>query len=63
MDTATFGLDSQFLVKGVGNSNVKSYFDFMVDSAVIFGADRNIAVYELRESLEFEINLAKVLLT
>lgn len=60
MDGATFGLESQFLLNGLDNANVKSYFDFMIDVAVIFGADRNNAIHELRDSLQFEINLAKV---
>lgn len=60
MDTATFGLDSQFLLKGIENSNVKSYSNFMVDAAVILGADRKTAEHELRDSLQFEMNLAKV---
>lgn len=60
VDTATFGLDSQFLLKGMENSNVKSYFNFMVDAAVIFGAARKNAEHELRDSLQFEMNLAKV---
>jgi predicted metalloendopeptidase len=32
----------------------------MVDIAVLFGADRQRAVKELRESLDFEISLAKI---
>lgn len=32
----------------------------MVDIAVLFGADRDRATRELKESLEFEIKLANV---
>lgn len=32
----------------------------MVDIAVLFGADRSRAVKELKESLDFEIGLAKI---
>lgn len=42
---------------------VKSYYDFMVDSAVIFGANRSNAEIEFLDVLQFEIELAKILLT
>jgi len=32
----------------------------MLDIAVLFGADRQRAIKEMRESLEFEIELAKI---
>jgi len=35
----------------------------MVDIAVLFGADRQSAAKELRESLDFEISLAKISMT
>lgn len=47
-------------MKGLQHSHVKAYFDYMVDMAVIFGADRTEAEFELLESLRFEIELAKV---
>lgn len=50
----------EFLVKGIEDTNVKAYYDFMVDSAVIFGANKSIAERELLDSLKFEIELAKV---
>lgn len=50
----------EFLVKGINDTNVKAYFDFMVDAAVIFGANRSVAEHELLDSLNFEIELAKV---
>lgn len=42
---------------------VKSYYDFMVDSAVIFGANRSNAEIEFLDVLQFEMELAKVSLT
>lgn len=41
--------------------NVKAYYEFMVDAAVVFGANRSVAEQELLDSLRFEIELAKVL--
>lgn len=42
--------------------NVKAYYEFMVDAAVVFGANKNVAELELLDSLRFEMELAKVLL-
>lgn len=50
----------EFLAKGIQDTNVKAYYDFMVDVAVIFGANRSAAEHELLDSLNFEIELAKV---
>lgn len=39
---------------------MKAYYEYMVDIAVMFGADRMRAERELGESLDFEIALANV---
>lgn len=61
IDQPEFGLRMEFLVKGIEDTNVKAYFDFMVDAAVIFGANRSVAERELMDSLNFETELAKVI--
>ena len=48
---------------GTDDKVVAGYYRYMVDIAVIFGADRDRAAKELRESLNFEIRLAKISLT
>lgn len=48
------------MVKGIDEPLVQAYLNFMVDNAVIFGANRTAAEKELKEALEFEIQLAKV---
>lgn len=63
IDRGTYGIFRKFLTIGLQHSHVKAYLDFMVDVAVIFGADRTDAEYELLESLRFEMELAKVLKT
>ncbi|CAH1183162.1 unnamed protein product [Phaedon cochleariae] len=60
IDQASLGLRREFLTKGLDDKIVKAYYDYMVDLAVLFGADRDRAVRELRESLEFEIKLANI---
>lgn len=60
MDEATLGLSRQLLIGGLNDSLTKAYYDYMVDMAVIFGAEQSRAETELRESLNFEISLANV---
>lgn len=60
IDQTSLGLAREFLVKGFDEKLVKSYHNFMVDNAVIFGADKERAEKELKESLEFEMKLASV---
>lgn len=60
LDQPEFGLRMEFLVRGIEDTNVKAYYDFMVDAAVIFGANKSDAERELLDSLKFEIELAKV---
>lgn len=50
----------EFLKRGINDTNVKAYYEFMVDASVIFGANRSIAERELLDSLQFEIELAKI---
>ncbi|KAG4071253.1 hypothetical protein HA402_003957 [Bradysia odoriphaga] len=60
VDQPSFGLNLEFLIKGVEDKIVKAYYDYMVDTAVIYGADRKVAEAELLEALEFEIALANI---
>ncbi|XP_065215808.1 neprilysin-2 isoform X2 [Planococcus citri] len=60
IDQASLGLSREYLVKGLDEKIVAAYYKYMVDIAVLFGADRNRATKELRESLDFEIQLANI---
>ncbi|XP_022914109.1 neprilysin-2 isoform X2 [Onthophagus taurus] len=60
LDQASLGLRREFLIKGVEDKLVKAYYDYMVDIAVIFGANKTNAEKELKESLDFEIKLANI---
>ncbi|XP_029343547.1 neprilysin-2 [Acyrthosiphon pisum] len=60
MDKASLGLKSEYLVKGKDHEVVEKYYKYIVDIAVLFGADRQRATKELSESLDFEIELAKI---
>lgn len=54
------GISREFLLRGINDSVVTAYYDYMVDMAVIFGADRETAKDEMMDALEFEISLANV---
>ena len=60
VDKPSFGLYGEYLLKGFESEEVKAYFKYQVDVAVIYGADRERAEQEMREALEFEISLANV---
>lgn len=60
LDQASLSLSREYLVKGMEEKLVAALYSYMVDIAVLFGADRDRAQKELKESLEFEIKLANV---
>lgn len=60
LDEASLGLSRQLLIGGMNDSLTKAYYEYMVDMAVIFGAEKIRAKTELHDSLQFEINLANV---
>lgn len=60
IDKPTFGLDKKLLIEGQNDTNVKAYFNFMIDAAVVLGANRNRAEDELIDALRFEQDLAEV---
>lgn len=57
---ASPGLDKELLLKGVNDTNVQAYLQFMIDVAVMFGANRTSAQDEMLKVLEFEESLAEV---
>jgi len=60
IDQASTGISREYLVKGWNNTIVKAYYSYMVDMAVIFGADKSRAEKEMRDSLNLEIALAEI---
>jgi membrane metallo-endopeptidase-like protein 1 len=57
-DQAGLGLLREYLVLRVVNKEVKNYFRYMVDTAVMLGADQKTAEAELEKSVQFEVDLA-----
>ncbi|KAK5647011.1 hypothetical protein RI129_005475 [Pyrocoelia pectoralis] len=62
-DQAKLSLDREHLVNGFDDKFVQSYYRYIVDLAVILGANITTAVKELEESVKFEIALAKITLS
>jgi len=60
LDQASLSLSREYLVKGMEEKLVQALYSYMVDIAVMFGADRERARKELMESLNFEIKLANI---
>ncbi|CAK9798490.1 Nep2 [Anthophora plagiata] len=60
LDQASLGLSREYLSKGFEDKIVQAYYSYMVDIAVILGANKTVAKSELRESLDFEMKLANI---
>ncbi|XP_008554181.1 neprilysin-2 isoform X1 [Microplitis demolitor] len=60
LDQASLGLSREYLSKGFDDKIVKEYYRYMVDIAVILGAERERAEEELMTSLKFEMKLANI---
>lgn len=48
------------MIKGINDSIVQAYQSFQIDTAIIYGAEKEVAEKEMKEALDFEITLAKV---
>ena len=59
-DQADLGLSKEYWDKGMEEPEVKAYFQYMIDTAVLFGANEEIARSELEEVMNFESKLAKI---
>ncbi len=59
-DQARTGMSRVYLLKGVNDTDVKAYFNYMVSMAELLGADRGTAETELRNVLKLEIALANI---
>lgn len=60
MDESNFALEREYILEGLNNTAVKAYYKFMVEMAMILGADKKIAEEELLKSLLFELELIQV---
>jgi hypothetical protein len=60
IDQASLGLSREYLINKLDEPFVVAYHSYQVDLAVMFGADRARAEAEMKDALNFEIELAEV---
>ncbi|RXG71041.1 Membrane metallo-endopeptidase-like 1 [Armadillidium vulgare] len=62
LDQPPLGMPSRkYLMKGFNDSDVKAYHKYQISLAMKLGAEKKRAVEELRDALQFEMDLAKYL--
>ena len=59
LDQADLGMSREYLMKGFDDKDVQFYYRFMLETAILFGAEPDRAKKEMKEALLFEIQLAK----
>ena len=59
-DQANLGLSKEYWDKGLDEPEVKAYFQYMVDAAVLLGAEETQAKVELEKVRDFEMRLANI---
>ncbi|XP_044017351.1 neprilysin-2-like [Aphidius gifuensis] len=60
IDQPTLGLSEKYFSKGIHDKIVNAYYNYMVDIAVIFGANEQQAQVELKKVLLLEMNIARI---
>lgn len=60
LDQPILGIEREYLINGFDDEIVQAYYNYHVDTAVIYGADRFYAEMEVKRVLNFEMDLAKV---
>jgi membrane metallo-endopeptidase-like protein 1 len=51
---------AEYYLLGLGHPIMQTYYNLLVNVATLLGADRNRAKREMKELIEFEIELAAV---
>ena len=63
LDQPTLGISREYLVAGLQHREVAAYLSYMVDIAIMLGADRQQAEVEMLEVVQFEMELANISLS
>jgi neprilysin len=63
VDQPQLAIDREYLIKGFEDEIVKAYYNYHVDTMILYGADRFNAEIEAKKVLMFEMDLAQVNLT
>ncbi|XP_043483808.1 neprilysin-2-like [Leptopilina heterotoma] len=59
IDHPKLGLSTPFLIREFNDTFVRAYYKYMIDVAVLLGANKTRAQKEMRDLMEFHIELAK----
>ena len=59
VDQFSPGLSREYLIKGFEDKDVQAYYNYMVNMAVLLGAERARAEQEMKEALMLELKLAE----
>ncbi|XP_058790686.1 neprilysin-2-like [Phymastichus coffea] len=62
LDQASTGLEQEYLSKGFQDKIVQAYYKYMTNLAEVLGAAERQSRKDLRDSLDFEIELSKIFL-
>lgn len=60
LDQPTLGISREYLINGLQDKISRAYYSYMVDIAVLFGANTEAAIMEMKEAFIFETKLARV---
>ena len=50
----------EYLMKGLEDPDVQAYQEYMQDVALLLGADKDTVINDIKETIKFEIELAKI---
>jgi len=60
VDQPSLGLSREYLIKGLEDKDVQAYLEYMVSTAIYFGAEPQVAEFQMRKALELELKLAEI---
>ena len=59
-DQPDLGMKRDYLIQGFENKEVQYYYNYMVEAAILLGANKERARLEMKEALLLEIDLANI---
>merc|ERR1719192_158981 len=60
LDQPGLGMAREYLMKGLDDPDVQAYQEYMQDVALLLGADKDTVINDIKETIKFEIELAKI---
>ena len=60
VDQFSPGLSREYLIKGFEDKDVQAYYNYMINIAVLLGADKERAKEEMKEALMLELKLSEL---